>query len=81
MPPGPGSGGTLGHAGEYACSSPGVDMAIACEVIDAFEVPAGRDPQDFKEQLISEFLRRVLARRADDFIEGMSRWLSEATLA
>ncbi|MCY3692352.1 MAG: hypothetical protein OXI54_11295 [Chloroflexota bacterium] len=41
-------------------------------------VPAGRDPQAFKEQLISEFCGES-SRVRDDFIEGMSRWLSEAT--
>ena len=56
----------------------GQDMTIACEVIDAFEVPAGRDPQVFKEKLISEFCGAASQVR-DDFIEGMSRWLAEAT--
>ena len=56
----------------------GDDMTIACEVIEAFEVPTGRDPQAFKEQLIEEFCGAA-SRVRDDFIEGMSRWLSEAT--
>ena len=60
--------------------NPGADMAIACDVINAFEVPAGRDPQDFKEQLISEFCGES-GKVRDDFIEGMSRWLSGATQA
>ena len=56
----------------------GEDMTIACDVIAAFEVPAGQDPQTFKEQLIEEFCGAA-SRARDDFIEGMSRWLSEAT--
>ena len=56
----------------------GEDMTIACEPIATHEVPAGRDPQDFKEQLIAEFCGKSSKVR-DDFIEGMSRWLSEAT--
>ncbi len=56
----------------------GKDMTIACEVIDALEVSAGRAPQDFKEQLIAEFCG-ASSRVRDDFIEGMSRWLSAAT--
>ena len=58
----------------------GEDMTIACDVIDAFEVPAGQDPQEFKEQLIAEFCGDSTQAR-NDFIEGMSRWLSEATQA
>ena len=56
----------------------GEDMAIACDVINAFAVPSGQDPQEFKEQLIAEFCGESDQVR-DDFIEGMSRWLSEAT--
>ena len=75
----PGSAGPLGMP-VNGVFQPGADMAIACDVIDAFEVPAGRDPQDFKEQLIAEFCGESGQVR-DDFIEGMSRWLSEATQA
>ena len=57
---------------------PGEDMTIACDPIDTSEVPAGEDPQTFKEQLIAEFCGHSSKLR-DDFIEGMSRWLSEAT--
>ena len=38
----------------------------------------GQDPQEFKEQLIAEFCGQSSQVR-DDFIEGMSRWLGEAT--
>lgn len=56
----------------------GDDMTIACDVSNSFEVPSGQDPQEFKEQLIEEFCGSA-SRVRDDFIEGMSRWLSEAT--
>ena len=59
---------------------PGDDMTIACDPIETREVPEGRDPQEFKEQLIAEFCGESGQAR-DDFIEGMSRWLSEATQA
>ena len=58
--------------------SDGRDMTIACDAIDTHEVPAGHDPQAFKEQLIAEFCGASSQVR-DDFIEGMSRWLSDAT--
>ena len=57
---------------------PGEDMTIACDPIETREVPVGRDPQAFKERLIAEFCGES-SRVRDDFIEGMSRWLSEAT--
>ena len=56
----------------------GQDMAIACHPIDTYEVQAGQDPQVFKEGLIEEFCGASSQVR-DDFIEGMSRWLSHAT--
>ena len=56
----------------------GQDMTIACNPIDAYEVPSGQDPQTFKEQLIAEFCGPS-GKIRDDFIEGMSRWLSNAT--
>jgi hypothetical protein len=56
----------------------GQDMAIACDPIDSFVVPTGDDPQVFKEQLIAEFCGSSSTIR-DEFIEGMSRWLSDAT--
>ena len=58
--------------------SAGPDMTVACDAIDTYEVPSGRDPQAFKEQLIEEFCGASSQVR-DDFIEGMSRWLSDAT--
>ena len=58
--------------------SDGQDMVIACDAIDTYEVPDGQDPQAFKEQLIAEFCGSSSTIR-DEFIEGMSRWLSDAT--
>lgn len=58
--------------------SEGRDMIIACDPIGTYEVPPGRDPQAFKEQLIAEFCGSS-GKIRDDFIEGMSRWLSDAT--
>ena len=56
----------------------GCDMTIACDPVDSFIVPSGDDPQAFKEQLIAEFCGSSSTIR-DEFIEGMSRWLSDAT--
>ena len=56
----------------------GQDMAIACHPIDTYEVPAGQDPQAFKERLIEEFCG-ASSRVRNDFIEGMSRWLGHET--
>lgn len=56
----------------------GHDMEIACDPVDSFIVPTGDDPQAFKEQLIAEFCASSSTIR-DEFIEGMSRWLSDAT--
>ena len=56
----------------------GRDMKIACDPVDAFVVPSGDDPQFFKEELIAEFCGSSSTIR-DEFIEGMSRWLSDAT--
>ena len=54
--------------------NPGTDMVLACEPIDTFPVPPGRDPQQFKEDLIERFCG-AQGQRRDDFIEGMGRWL------
>ena len=56
----------------------GENMTLACDPIDAHEVPAGQDPQEFKEQLIREFCGDS-SRVRDEFIEGMGRWLGEST--
>ena len=56
----------------------GHDMAIACNPIDYYPVPEGQDPQTFKEQIIADFCGPSSQVR-EQFIEGMSRWLSEST--
>ena len=53
-------------------------MMIACDPIDALPVPEGREPQEFKEQLIAEFCGESSDVR-DEFIEGLGRWLGEST--
>lgn len=73
----PGSAGPLGMPANRVFAG-GQDMTIACDVIDTYPVPAGHDPQAFKEELIAEFCGASSQVR-DDFIEGMSRWLSDAT--
>ena len=55
----------------------GKAMTIACDPIDAYQVPTGQDPQVFKERLIEEFCGASSQVR-NDFIEGMSRWLGQA---
>ena len=56
----------------------GRDMAIACDPVETLPVPDGRDPQEFKEQVIAEFCGASSGIR-DQFIEGMGRWLGEST--
>ena len=58
--------------------SPGQNMTLACDPLEIHEVPAGQDPQEFKEQLIREFCGDS-SRIRDEFIEGMGRWLGEST--
>ncbi len=57
--------------------TPGSDMTLACEPIETVPVPAGRDPQEFKEQLIDRFCGARSGHR-DDFIEGLGRWLASS---
>ena len=57
---------------------PGENMTLACSPIDTYEVPAGQDPQEFKELLIREFCADGSIAR-ERFIEGMARWLGEST--
>ena len=57
---------------------PGENMTLACDPLETYEVPAGQDPQEFKEQLIREFCGDSSAIR-DEFIEGMGHWLGEST--
>ena len=73
----PTSAGTLGMTvnGEFRA---GENMTLACDPIERLPVPEGRDPQEFKEQLIREFCGDSGSAR-DDFIEGMGLWLGEST--
>lgn len=73
----PSSAGPLGMP-VNAEFRPGENMTLACDPIDTYEVPDGRDPQEFKEQLIREFCGDS-SRVRDDFIEGMGRWLAQST--
>ena len=73
----PSSAAPLGMAvnREFA---PGKDMGLACDPIEMLPVPAGQDPQEFKEQVIREFCGESSGVR-DEFIEGMGHWLGEST--
>lgn len=57
---------------------PGVDMKLACDPIDFFEVPADVDPQAFKEKLIESFCGPDAGKR-EQFIEGLGEWLGKHT--
>ncbi len=57
---------------------PSRGMTIACDPIETLPVPDGRDPQEFKEQVIREFCGESSGVR-DEFIEGLGRWLAEST--
>ena len=56
----------------------GEDMTLACDPIETYEVPEGRDPQGFKEELIERFCGSQTDDR-DRFINGMGEWLSKYT--
>ncbi len=73
----PSSAGPLGMTVNHVFQ-PGSDMTIACDPIDTLPVPEGRDPQEFKEQVIRGFCGASSGVR-DEFIEGMGLWLSEST--
>ena len=57
---------------------PGINMAVACDPIETFEVPAGKYPHEFKEQPIEAFCG-LQSKDRDHFIDGMGRWLSKNT--
>ncbi len=73
----PSSAGPLGMI-VNRCFITGKDMTLACDPIEILPVPEGQDPQEFKERLILEFCGES-SRVRDEFIEGMGRWLGEAT--
>ncbi|PKB80047.1 MAG: hypothetical protein BZY88_10145 [SAR202 cluster bacterium Io17-Chloro-G9] len=54
---------------------PGVDMELACEPEEFLEVPAGEDPQKFKERLIKSFCGSNSSTR-ERFIQEMANWLT-----
>lgn len=56
----------------------GNDMTLACSPIETYEVPEGRDPPEFKEELIEIFCGSQTDHR-DRFINGLSEWLSKYT--
>jgi len=53
---------------------PGVDMELACDPIDHFEVPENIEPQIFKEELIQSFCGPRINQR-ELLIEGLREWL------
>ena len=73
----PSSAETLGLPVNYEFV-PGTDMTIACDPVETLEVPAGQDPQQFKDQVIEEFCGTQSQVR-DDFIVGLGHWLGEST--
>ena len=73
----PRSAGALGMPVNHHWQ-PGRDMLLACDPIETCPVPAGRDPQEFKEELIREFCGGQSELR-DLFIEKMGEWLGAAT--
>ena len=58
------------------CFEPGVDMQLACQPIEFFEVPEDTDPQVFKEQLIDKFCADKITER-ELLIEGIGEWLAQ----
>ena len=56
----------------------GVDMRLACEPTEHFEVPGGEDPQSFKEDLIRKHCGTNVNKR-ELLINGLGDWLGQAT--
>jgi len=53
---------------------PGLDMELACDPIDHFEVPENVDPQTYKEELLQSFCGPKMGQR-ELLIEGLGQWL------
>lgn len=53
----------------------GVNMRIACEPVEIFEIPKSANPQAFKDKLVQEFCEIKVESR-DRFIETLSAWLN-----
>jgi len=71
------NGGVTGNDGQN-CFESRNDMTLACNSIETYEVPEGRKPQGFKEELIEIFCGSQTDDR-DRFISGLSEWLSNYT--
>ena len=56
----------------------GNDMTLACSPIETYEVPEGREPPEFKEELIEIFCGSQTDDR-DRFTKGLPEWLSKYT--
>ena len=70
-------GSVTGNYGQNWFES-GNDMTLACNPIETYEVPEGRKPQGFEEELIEIFCGSQTDDR-DRFINGRSEWLSNYT--
>ena len=53
-------------------------MTLACNPIETYEVPEGREPPEFKEELIEIFCGSQTDDRGQ-LINGLSEWLSNYT--
>jgi hypothetical protein len=58
----------------------GEDQQIACEPIQKWEVPANRDPQEFKEEILRKSFTAEELKHRDEFIKTLgkmtsSRWV------
>ena len=53
-------------------------MTLASNPIETYEVPEGRKPQRFEEEL-TEIVCRFQADDRDRFINALSEWLSNHT--
>ena len=53
----------------------GNDMTLACSPIEIYEVPEGRDPKEFKEELI-EISCGSLTDDRDRFLEWLNKYTS-----
>ena len=71
-------GGVTGNDGQN-CFESGNGMTLACNPIETYEVPEGRKPQRFKEELIEIFCGSQTDDR-DRFINGLPEWLSNYTI-
>lgn len=70
-------GSVTGNDGQN-CFESGNDMTLASNPIETYEVPEGRKPQRFEEEL-TEIVCRSQTDDRDRFINGLSEWLSNHT--